>query len=69
MRPGTAARWPRCAPCSTGSPAIEPFCEVFPASNYEHWQAGRASICNFWFVCAEGSGDPIGYIARQRDAL
>jgi poly(3-hydroxybutyrate) depolymerase len=41
---------------------VEPFCEVHPASNYAHWRAGRARICNFWFVCAEGSGDPIGYV-------
>jgi poly(3-hydroxybutyrate) depolymerase len=41
---------------------VDPFCGVFSGSNYEHWQAGRASICNFWFVCAEGSGDPIGYM-------
>jgi poly(3-hydroxybutyrate) depolymerase len=41
---------------------VDPFCDVHPDSNYAHWQAGRASICNFWFVCAEGSGDPMGYV-------
>jgi hypothetical protein len=39
---------------------VEPFCEVHSASNREHWQAGRAGICNWWFLCAEGSGDAMG---------
>ncbi|MEM7023550.1 MAG: PHA-depolymerase-like protein, partial [Pseudomonadota bacterium] len=39
---------------------IEPFCEAHEASNLEHWQAERAEICNYWFVCATGSGDPMG---------
>lgn len=36
------------------------FCRAHSASNVEHWQAGRALICNFWFLCAEGSGDAMG---------
>jgi poly(3-hydroxybutyrate) depolymerase len=40
---------------------IEPFCEAHATSNLEHWQAGRAQVCNFWLLCAAGSGDPIGY--------
>jgi poly(3-hydroxybutyrate) depolymerase len=39
---------------------VEPFCEAHAASNYQHWQAGRAGICNWWFLCAEGSGDAMG---------
>ncbi len=38
------------------------FCEAHATSNYAHWQAGRAEICNVWLVCAAGSGDPLGYL-------
>ena len=41
---------------------IDPFCEAHATSNLEHWQAGRAEVCNFWLLCAAGSGDPIGYL-------
>ena len=41
---------------------IDPFCEAHATSNFEHWQAGRAEVCNFWLLCAAGSGDPIGYL-------
>lgn len=39
---------------------IDPFCKAWPANNVEHWQAGRAHVCNFWFLCAEGSDDAMG---------
>ena len=41
---------------------IDPFCEAHATSNLDHWQAGRAEVCNFWLLCAAGSGDPIGYL-------
>ena len=41
---------------------IDPFCEAHATSNVEHWQAGRAEVCNFWLLCAAGSGEPIGYL-------
>ena len=40
---------------------IDPFCAAHATSNLDHWQAGRAEVCNFWLLCAAGSGDPIGY--------
>lgn len=39
---------------------IEPFCEAHAGSNALHWQDGRAAVCNVWFLCAAGSGDPLG---------
>jgi poly(3-hydroxybutyrate) depolymerase len=39
---------------------VDPFCELHATSNLEHWQAGRAEVCNFWLLCAAGSGVPIG---------
>jgi hypothetical protein len=41
---------------------IDPFCEPHATGNLEHWQAGRAEVCNFWLLCAAGSGEPIGYL-------
>jgi poly(3-hydroxybutyrate) depolymerase len=41
---------------------IDPFCEAHAGGNLEHWQSGRAEVCNFWLLCAAGSGDPIGYL-------
>ena len=41
---------------------IDPFCEAHATGNVEHWQAGRAEVCNLWLLCAAGSGDPIGYL-------
>ena len=41
---------------------IDPFCAAHATSNLDHWQAGRAEVCNFWLLCAAGSGDPIGYL-------
>ena len=36
------------------------FCGRFEASNLGHWQAGRARVCDWWFVCAVGSGERLG---------
>lgn len=41
---------------------IDPFCAAHATGNVEHWQAGRAEVCNFWLLCAAGSGDPMGYL-------
>jgi len=41
---------------------IDPFCEAHATGNLEHWQAGRAEVCNLWLLCAAGSGEPIGYL-------
>jgi poly(3-hydroxybutyrate) depolymerase len=38
----------------------EPFCRRDDAPNLAHWQAGRARVCNVWFICAVGSGEPLG---------
>jgi poly(3-hydroxybutyrate) depolymerase len=44
------------------SPPTSPFCQVHPGSNYSHWMAGRAHFCNFWFICANGSNDNLGWL-------
>ena len=38
----------------------DPSCSRFEASNLSHWQAGRARVCDVWFLCAVGSGEPLG---------
>jgi poly(3-hydroxybutyrate) depolymerase len=35
-------------------------CGRFDGSNLAHWQAGRARVCDWWFLCAVGSGDRLG---------
>ena len=37
----------------------------FGASNLGHWRAGRARVCNWWFLCAVGSGERLGLPASQ----
>lgn len=37
-----------------------PDCPEHVAANWEHWQAGRASVCSWWWFCAAGSGDQLG---------
>ena len=44
----------------TPVPDDDPFCGRFEASNLGHWQAGRARVCDWWFVCAVGSGERLG---------
>lgn len=36
-------------------------CARFRATNVAHWQAGRARVCNWWYVCAVGSGETLGF--------
>lgn len=36
------------------------FCARHRAMNLAHWQAGRARVCDWWFLCAIGSGERIG---------
>jgi poly(3-hydroxybutyrate) depolymerase len=43
----------------SGPPA--PFCQRHQGYNFTHWQAGRARICNWWFFCAVGSGESLGF--------
>ena len=38
------------------------FCARHDASNYGHWLAGRAVVCDFWFFCAVGSGESLGFL-------
>jgi hypothetical protein len=38
-----------------------PFCAVHQGFNFAHWQAGRASFCDWWFLCAAGSGENLGF--------
>ena len=42
------------------------FCQVSTATNVGHWQAGRARICNWWFFCAVGSGENLGFAFSTR---
>jgi poly(3-hydroxybutyrate) depolymerase len=44
----------------------DPFCQVHTATNVGHWQAGRARICNWWFFCAVGSGETLGFALSTR---
>lgn len=38
-----------------------PFCARFATSNAAHWTAGRARMCDWWFLCAVGSGERLGF--------
>ena len=42
-----------------------PFCAEFVGSNLGHWQAGRARVCDWWFVCAVGSGERLGLAVSE----
>ena len=42
-----------------------PFCAAHEGFNFGHWQAGRASFCNWWFVCAVGSGESLGFLGSR----
>ena len=35
-------------------------CVEHTTANWLHWQAGRASLCAWWWFCAVGSGDQLG---------
>ena len=37
-----------------------PVCPQHTATNWVHWQAGRAFVCSWWWFCAVGSGDQLG---------
>jgi poly(3-hydroxybutyrate) depolymerase len=43
-----------------------PFCATYDGFNFGHWQAGRATICDWWFFCAVGSGENLGFWASRR---
>jgi poly(3-hydroxybutyrate) depolymerase len=45
-----------------GEPPPARFCQSHAGYNYGHWQAGRARLCNWWSVCAVGSGDNLGFL-------
>jgi hypothetical protein len=38
-------------------------CRTFRDFNFAHWQAGRARVCGWWFFCAVGSGERLGFAA------
>jgi poly(3-hydroxybutyrate) depolymerase len=38
-------------------------CRAYRDSNLDHWWAGRAEVCAYWFLCAVGSGDNLGFAA------
>ncbi len=47
---------------TTEPPADDPsYCVDNSSSNYSHVMAGRAYVCGFWYACAEGSGDNLGF--------
>ena len=39
-----------------------PFCRIHGGSNYRHWKGGRVHVCNFWFICANGSNENLGWL-------
>lgn len=41
----------------------EASCRAFQDFNFAHWRAGRARVCNWWFFCAVGSGERLGFAA------
>jgi poly(3-hydroxybutyrate) depolymerase len=43
-----------------GATPPAPDCDQHTAANWQHWQAGRASLCAWWWFCAAGSGDQLG---------
>lgn len=42
------------------APVDGAFCARFEATNFSHWRAGRARLCDWWFLCAVGSGERLG---------
>lgn len=44
-------------------PAPAESCARHGGSNFAHWRAGRARMCNLWYVCAIGSGETLGIAA------
>ncbi len=63
---GSGGPTPTPTPTPTGGPTPTPTpppgdCTEHTASNYAHVQAGRAQTCNWWYVCAVGSGDNLGF--------
>jgi hypothetical protein len=44
----------------TGAPQPDSDCDEHTAANWQHWQAGRATLCAWWWFCAAGSGDQLG---------
>jgi poly(3-hydroxybutyrate) depolymerase len=42
-----------------------PFCQAYRGTNLGHWWAGRAAVCAYWFFCAIGSGDNLGFAAAS----
>jgi poly(3-hydroxybutyrate) depolymerase len=46
-----------------GSEPPARFCQAYGGSNLGHWWAGRAEVCDYWFLCAVGSGDALGFAA------
>jgi len=43
-----------------GEAPSAPACPEHTTTNWEHWQAGRAFVCSWWWFCANGSGDQLG---------
>lgn len=48
------------APVASAAPS-DPICISHEAFNNIHWFEGRAEPCGFGWLCAMGSGDPIGF--------
>jgi poly(3-hydroxybutyrate) depolymerase len=40
-------------------------CRMYRGSNFGHWWAGRAEVCAYWFLCAVGSDDTLGFAAAS----
>lgn len=45
-----------------GEPAEASSCAVHEGSNFGHWWSERARSCLFWYYCAAGSGDNLGFL-------
>jgi poly(3-hydroxybutyrate) depolymerase len=42
-----------------------PSCAIHEGYNFGHWQAGRANFCDWWSLCAVGSGENLGFWANR----
>lgn len=41
------------------------YCESYAGNNFSHWLEGRAHFCNFWFICAKGSDENLGFLVSS----
>jgi poly(3-hydroxybutyrate) depolymerase len=56
-----AAVWAMLTRLAGGTEPEAPICRTYARSNFDHWWSGRAEPCSFWWLCAVGSGDYLGF--------